>query len=153
MEKLILIANLGRLRILKFREAGDDPRQKPHLIEAPGSPLEMRPKFIREVVTDKAGRFSQSGSTDRLTGMSYGEEHELESQLDKQALDNIAEKIDETLAAEGYPLWRLMANQGILGSLQAALPAAARQSLAYAEAGDLTRMPVAELEKRLLEHA
>src|SRR6478672_4042576 len=124
MEKLILIANLGRLRILKYQEAGDDPLQKPHLIEAPGSPVEMRPKFIREVVTDQAGRFSQSGSTDRLTGMSYGEEHELESELQKQALAHIVEKIDETLSAEGYPFWRLMANRGILASIENELPPA-----------------------------
>lgn len=153
MEKLILIANLGRLRILKFKHAGDDPQQKPHLIEAPGSPLEMRPKFIHEVVTDQAGQFTQSGPTDRLGGMSYGEDHELESELEKQALQNIAEKITETLASEGYPSWRLMANQGILASLQSVLPAEARQTLVHAEAGDLTKLPLAELEKRLLEHA
>lgn len=150
MEKLIMIANLGRVRALKFREPGLDPQEQAHFDEEPGSPFEMRPELITDVVTDQAGRFTQSGPTDLLAGMSYGEEHELEAELENQALNRIAGKIDEIIAAEGYPPWRLMATQELLPHLQQALPAAARESLVRSEAGDLTKMRLADLEARLL---
>lgn len=150
MEKLIVIANLGRVRPLTFRSAGEDPREKAHLVEVPGSTVEMRPESIGTVVTDKAGRATQSGPVDRKGGMSYGEEHNLKSELEKQALIRIATKIGEIVAAEGNPAWRLVAPQTILQSLQAALPPAAKKALADTVAGDLTSLPLPELEKRFL---
>ncbi len=150
MEKLIVIANLGRVRPLKFREAGNDPQQKEHLVEEAGTTLEMRPEAIHEVVTDQAGRFGQGGPAGRKDGMSYGEEHNLEAELEKQALQRIAGKIGEIVAAEGYPAWRLVFPQTILPSLLEVLPAAARKTLAETVTGDLTKLPLAELEKRFL---
>ena len=151
MEKLIVIANLGRVRPVKFREAGEDPREKAHLVEIPGSIVEMRPEPISALVTDQAGRATQSGPVDRKGGMSYGEEHNLKSELDKQALERIAAKIGEIVAAEGNPAWRLVVPQTILASLVEALPAAARKSLAEKVGGDLTSLPLPELEKRFFK--
>jgi hypothetical protein len=148
LEKLIVIANLGRVRPVKFRNAGEDPREKAHLMEVPGSTVEMRPESISSVVTDQAGRATQSGPVDRRGGMSYGEEHNLKSELEKQALERVAAKIGEIVAAEGNPAWRLVAPQTILPSLKEALPAVARKSLAETAPGDLTNLPLAELEKR-----
>lgn len=150
MEKLIIIANLGRVRPVKFRQSGEDPREKAHLVEVPGGVIEMRPESIREVVTDQAGRATQSGPVDRKGGMSYGEEHNLKTELEKQALERIAAKIGEIVAGEGNPAWRLVIPQTILPSMLKALPAAARQSLADTVAGDLTLLPLPELEKRFI---
>jgi hypothetical protein len=150
MEKLIIIANLGRVRPVKYRQAGEDPRDKAHLVEVPGELAEMRPESISEAVTDQAGRFTQGGAVDRKGGMSYGEEHNLKSELEKQALERIAAKIGQIVASEGDPTWRLFVPQAILSSLLKALPAPARKSLGEAVAGDLTSMPLPELEKRLL---
>ena len=101
METLIVIANLGRVRSVKFREAGDHPQDRAHLFEDPGSTVEMRPQPIHAVVTDQAGRFSQGGPLDRKAGMSYGEELNLETELQKHALARIAEKISEIVAIGG----------------------------------------------------
>jgi hypothetical protein len=150
MEKLIVIANLGRVRPVKFRSAGEDPQQKAHLFEEPGGIVEMRPETISAVVTDQAGRFSQSGPVGLRGGMSYGEEHNLKSELDKQALARVAGKIGEIVIAEANPAWRLVAPQTILPALIKALPAAARKSLAETVPGDLTSLPLPELEKRFL---
>lgn len=148
LEKLIVIANLGRVRPVKFRSAGEDPREKAHLVEEPGSVVEMRPESISSVVTDQAGRSTQSGPVDRRGGMSYGEEHHLKSELEKQALERVAAKIGEIVAAEGNPAWRLVAPQPILPSLMQALSAVARKSLAQTVPGDLTHLPLPDLEKR-----
>jgi hypothetical protein len=150
MQPLILIANLGRVRSLTYHEAGADPQQKAHLVEAPGSVAELRPHAIHEVVTDHAGRFPQSGPVDRLAGMSYGEEHHLEDELERQALETVAAEIDRRVAAAAHPAWRLVAPQPILAALQKALAPATRATLAHAEPGDLTRLTLEDLEQRFI---
>ena len=150
MQKLIVIANLGRVRPVKFKPAGEDPQDKAHLREEPGTAVELKPQTITEVVTDRVGRYRQSGSHDHQGGMSYGEEHHLKSELAAQALARIAGKIGDIVAAAGYPAWRLVFPQELLPSLRKALPPAVALSLAEVEAGDLTKLPLAELEKRFL---
>jgi hypothetical protein len=150
MQKLIVIANLGRVRPVKYKPAGEDPQDKAHLHEEPGSTVEMRPPSIQQVVTDQAGQFRQSGSSDRLGGRSSGEEHHLKTELANQALERIAGKIGDIVAAAGYPSWRLVFPQELLPSLRKALPAAAAQALCEVVAGDLTKLPLAELEKRFI---
>jgi len=150
MQKLIVIANLGRVRPVQFKPAGEDPQDKAHLHETPGSAVELRPQSITEVVTDRVGRFRQSGSHNHPGGMSYGEEHHLKTALENQALARIAGTIGDIVAAAGYPAWRLVFPQELLPSLRKTLPAAVSIALAEVMAGDLTRLPLAELEKRLL---
>ncbi len=153
MEKLIVIANLGRVRPVKFRDAGEDPRERAHLVEVPGASVEMRPETISAVVTDQAGRATRSGPVGMKGGMSYGEEHNLKTELDKQALGRIAAAICGIVAAEGNPAWHLVAPPTILPSLLETLSVAARKSLADTTAGDLTNAPLADLEKRFLKGA
>ena len=151
MEPLIILSNLGRVRVLAFRAAGDDPQQQAHLSEAADSTVEMRPESVSQVVTDSAGRFTQSGPLGRGAGMSYGEEHGLEAELERQALQRIAAEIGERVAAEGNPPWHLAAPAAILPALKKALPAAAVKSLANTTAADLTKLPLAKLEGQLLQ--
>jgi hypothetical protein len=153
MENLIVIANLGRVRPVKFKPAGDDPLEEAHLLEEPGSTVEMRPHSIHQAVTDSAGRFPQGGPADRLTGMSYGEEHHLEAELKTQALERVAAKIGEIVACAGYPKWRLVIPQEIMPALLKALSPAAHKTLGGVVAGDLTKIPLADLEKRFLHES
>lgn len=153
MEPLIILANLGRVRVVHHQPAGDHPQEKSHLVESLDSTTELRPSAIHEVVTDHAGRFPQSGPLDRLGGMSYGEEHHLEAELETQALRRIADRIAEVVTAEGCPRWQLTAPQPILPALVEALPAKVRQSLVHKEGGDFTRLTLADLERHFLIHA
>lgn len=142
MESLIIIANLGRVRPVKFRPAGEDPREKAHIVEMPDRNAEMKTPQISDLVTDQAGRTSQNGP---------GQENHLKLEVDRQSLERVAAKIAEVVAAEGHPAWRLVAPVTILGALQDALPPAAKKCLGHAEAGDLTGMPLPDLEKRFLK--
>ncbi len=153
MQKLLLLANSGRVRFLVFKETGDDPAEKPHLLEGPGSPVEMRPASIHETVTDRAGRFSQGGAAGRPAGMSHGDEYELEEQLETEALKRVAAKIDEIVSVAGYPAWQLVAPATILGALRKELPEPTLRVLAHSEPGDLTKLPVADLEKRFIQRS
>lgn len=150
MQKLLVLANSGRVRFLVFKESGDDPLEQAHLLEAPGSPVEMRPASVQKTVTDQAGRFRQGSGSANGAGMSHGEEHELEAHLESEALKRVAAKIDEIISVAGYPHWQLFAPSTILSELQQALPATSRRCLTRSDTGDLTKFTVAELEKRLL---
>ena len=151
MEPLIILANLGRVRVLRYHKAGDIPQEKPHLAEAPDSTTELRPEAVHEVVTDQAGRFTQSGEMGRLGGMSFGEELHLESELEKRALHRVAERIGAVVTEEGFPEWRLTAPQEILAALLEAIPGEARKTLSRSEPGDFTRASLADLEARFLK--
>lgn len=150
MQKLLVFANLGRVRFLVFKQSGDDPLEQAHLLEAPGSPCEVRKASIHQTVTDQAGRFSQGGASAHGVGMSYGDEYELEERLEVEALKRVASKIDEIIFVAGYPGWHLVAPSTILSKLQEALSEPTRRCLSGSEAGDLTKIPLADLEKRFL---
>ncbi len=153
MQKLLILANSGRVRFLVFKESGDDPLDKAHLLEGPGSPVEMRTASIHDTVTDHAGRFSQGGPLGRGAGMSFGDEHELEGQLEIEALKRVAAKIDEIVSVAGYPGWQLVAPSPILTALREALADLTRRAMSQSEPGDLTKLPLADLEKRFIRAA
>ncbi len=150
MKSLIVIANLGRVRVLKLRPAGDDPVQQDHLFEVPTSNGVEPPKMIHEVVTDQSGRFAEGNAANLQTGMSNGENLKLEAELQRDALQKIASRIGEAVEAEGAPPWMLVAPSQILPALKQALPAQSRKTLGETQAADLTRTPLRELEDRFL---
>ncbi len=152
MEKLIIIASLGRVRPLKYQKTDDDPLQPKHLVEEAESVIEINHEPVRSVVTDQAGRFSKSGPAGRSAGMSDGEDHNLKSDIESKTLRRVADTIAKIVAREGHPDWRLIAPGVIMPELLRALPAAARQSLVTSENGDLTKLPIGELEKRLINN-
>lgn len=150
MKKLIIAANLGKLRVLKYRAAGEDPIEQDHLLEEPEKSSEQHVNTIQEEVTDQAGRFGRGAAAGFETGMSYGEEHNLEREIERGALNHIAARIDRILNADGYPAWVLAAPQSILARLKDKLPAAASQTLASEVGADLTQCPLQEMEDRFL---
>jgi hypothetical protein len=150
MENLLMLANLGRVRAFSLRPAGLDPQEKPHFIELPNSPIEMRPEAINEIASDQAGRFPRGGAINRQAGMSYGENHNLAGQIESQALQRVAAAIGQLVYAQGYPKWRLVAPQPILSTLEQALSPQARAVLGRTEPADLTHETLAQLEERFL---
>jgi hypothetical protein len=150
MKKLIIAANLGKVRVLKHRVAGEDPIEQDHLIEVPEKSSEEHVATIQEAVTDQAGRFGRGGPAGFETGMSYGEEHNLEKEMERNALRNVASRIEHVLDEKGYPPWILAAPQSILARLKETLPPAARKALTSAVGADLTQCPLQELEARFL---
>ena len=150
MKKLIIAANLGNLRVLKYREAGEDPVERDHLIEEEGESGKQHVKTIQETVTDQSGRFARGVPVGMETGMSYGDEHGLKAEIERGALKKMVARIECALSAEGYPAWILAAPQAILARLQEALPADARRNLLSSVGADLTRCPLSEMEARFL---
>lgn len=150
MKKIIIAANLGNLRVLKFREAGEDPIEQAHLVEEPGESGREHVKSIHETVTDQSGRFARGGAVGFETGMSHGEEHNLKAEIERGALKKMAARIECALSAEGHPAWILAAPKPILGRLADMLTETSRKLLLSTVGADLTRCPLAEMEKRFL---
>lgn len=150
MKKLIIAANLGRVRVLKFRSAGEDPIEQDHLIEKPDESSKQHVDAIHETVTDQAGRFGRGTPVGLGTGMSYGEEHNLEREMERGALKRIASRIQDILKAEGDPVWILAAPRTMIERLKDSLPASSRKLLLADVGADLTRCPLHEMEQRFL---
>ncbi|MDP3850354.1 MAG: host attachment protein [Luteolibacter sp.] len=150
MKKIIIAANLGNLRVLKYREAGEDPIEQEHLIEEAGESGKVHVKSMQETVTDQAGRFARGGAVGFETGMSHGEEHHLQDEIERNALRQIAARVEYALAAEGHPPWILAAPKPILSRLKGLLSQDSRNSLSSSVGADLTRSPLVEMEKRFL---
>jgi hypothetical protein len=150
MKKLIIAANLGKVRVLKFRAAGEDPIEQAHLIEEPDAITEVHVETIPEAVTDQAGRFGRGARVGYETGMSYGDEHNLEREMERGALRRIATRIGDILKRADHPAWILAAPQSILAQLEQALPTSARKTLVSSVGADLTQCRLQEMEERFL---
>ena len=152
MDKLVILADLGRVRALKVIEAGFDPAEQTHLSEIDEVAVEFHRPSLHETVTDQAGRFAHGGPLDRRQGMSYGEEHELEAEIELQAIHRIAQRIGEIVRRAGNPAWRLVAPRQVLHQVQAALPPDVAAALARTDGADLTGHRLEDLEHRFLQH-
>lgn len=150
MNRMIIAANLGQIRVLRLREAGDDPAEKRHLVEDGSASLQEHVKSIHETVTDQSGRFSRGGGAGVPAGMSTGEEHHLKAEMERQAVQRIAGHLDAILQTEGHPGWVLCAPQPVLARLLETLSRAAVERLDSTVGADLVRCPLADMEKRFL---
>ena len=150
MKKLIIIASLGRVRPLTYTQPGDDPLEHAHLSEEPGHIVDINLEHLGSVTTDQSGRFGRSVPPNRKTGMSYGEGHNLEKRLEQQALKQAARTITTIVTQAGNPQWQLISPQALMPRLLKALPAPVRHTCSTSNAGDWTKLPIIEIEKRLL---
>lgn len=146
--QLIIAANLGRVRVLKVHEPGDDPAEQRHLSEERVESLRMHVNSMSEEVTDQAGRFAMGDSAAMQRGMSCGEEHHLEKEIERQALERAARHIDAILRHEHHPRWILAAPQPIAARLKNQLARDSVETLDSVVGADLTRCPLPEMEER-----
>lgn len=146
--QLIIAANLGRVRVLKIHEAGDDPAEQRHLSEERVESLQMHVNSVSEEVTDQAGRFAKGDSATMTRGMSCGEEHHLEEEIERLAVERAARHIDAILRHEQYPHWILAAPQPIAARLKSQLAPDSVDTLDSVVGADLTRCPLPEMEER-----
>ena len=150
MESLIVIANLGKIRCIKVKTADGDPGEQDHLTEAAGSMIEEPLEHRGEVVTDQSGRFAQGTVSGQEGGMSYGEQHNLDTEIERKAIKRISDRIVKIVAAEGNRRWLLAAPKPILNRLVETLSKPCRDALSRTVGADLVKEPLAKLEQRFL---
>lgn len=150
MKKLIIISDLGRVRALTIRE-GSEPEGIPdHLVEYPGGNWDGTVQSRGDTVTDQSGRFGRNAQPGMAGGMSIGEEHQLDAELERKNLERVVAHISEVVEKAGCPPTVLAAPQAVLKRVEEGLSPAASRVIVSRVGADLTKEPVPKLEKRFL---
>ncbi len=148
MEKMIVVADLGRLRA--FRLAPEDPLDggNVHAHEVEISPLDEQPESVHEMVTDQAGRFARGSRVGRMTGMSRSEANGMLAEQEARLIKLLASRIESLAAGFGTSEWTLVAPDRICKRLESTLGAGVKDSLCQVEKADLTHASLQDIEKR-----
>jgi hypothetical protein len=150
MKKLIVIADMGRVRALTVKE-GSEPEGIPdRLTEHAAGSLDVEMETRSGTVTDQSGRFAQNAGAGVAGGMSHGEGHQLDNELQRKNMERIAAHITKVVEESGCPPTVLAAPQSVLQRLESSLSTRAQNVIVNRVGADLTKEPVAKLQKRFL---
>ncbi|HQW29944.1 MAG TPA: host attachment protein [Verrucomicrobiales bacterium] len=150
MRTFIVLADLGRVRAVQIKLASGLTEEKNHLHEVESAAFVHRESSLGDIVSDQAGRFSQGQIAGMAGGMSYGEEHELENEIEKNNIAIVAGRVDHLIAEAGYPPSILAAPKSILTRLAEELSDETLSAIQETVAADLTKASLKDLEKRFL---
>lgn len=145
-DRLLILTDLGMVRVLNFKEAGDDPRDRAHLIEL--SENELGPPR-GAVTTDGPGKFNRGSAAGTGEAMSHAET-KLDVEVEKRAIAQVASEICAVIANLGCNSFVLAAPQEHLKRLETEMDANCREKLQESMGADLTKSPLKDLEKRFL---
>lgn len=144
--RLLVLTDLGMVRVLNFKEAGDDPRNLAHLVELSSDELGS-PRGAE--TTDSPGRFNRGSAAGIGEAMSHAET-KLDMEVEKRAIAQVAKEICDVVARLGCTSFVLAAPQEHLKRLEAEMDADCRGKLGKSLGADLTKTSLKELEKRFL---
>ena len=142
--RLLITANLGRLRAFRVLPSDDPTRSNYVVQELETAPLELVPQTISELASDQAGRFNSDGSE----GMSRGEAHGLEREEERRLIAQLAERIGGVIDTESPAGWFLAAPKSINARLLEGLGSERQRTLRENRAQDLCKLGGNELGKR-----
>ncbi len=145
-DRLLILTDLGMVRVLNIKEAGDDPRDRAHLIEL--SESELGPPR-GAVTTDGPGKFNRGSAAGTGEAMSHAET-KLDVEVEKRAIAQVASEICAVVANLGCNSFVLTAPQEHLKRLETEMDANCRGKLQDSVGADLTKSPLKDLEKRFL---
>jgi hypothetical protein len=145
-DRLLILTDLGMVRVLNFREAGDDPRDLAHLMELSENELGA-PRGA--TTTDSPGKFNRGSAAGSGVAMSHAET-KLDVEVEKRAIAQVAKAICEVVANLGCNSFVLAAPQEHLKRLETEMNANCREKLGESLGADLTKSSLKELERRFL---
>lgn len=145
-DRLLVLTDLGTVRVLKFREAGDSPQERAHLQELSESDLGP-PRG--SVTTDEPGKFGRGFAAGEGEALSHAET-KLDLEVEKRAIAQVAREICEYVANLGAKRFILAAPQEHLKRLESEMDPACRKKLSESIGSDLTKNTLKDLEKRFL---
>jgi hypothetical protein len=145
-DRLLILTDLGMVRVLSFKEAGDDPRDRAHLKELSENELGA-PRGA--ATTDGPGRFNRGSAAGNGEAMSHAET-KLDVEVEKRAIAQVAKEICDVVAELQCRSFVLAAPQEHLKRLESEMDAACRGKLGESLGADLTKTSLKDLEKRFL---
>lgn len=139
--KLVVLTNLGNLRAYRVEyEAGES---SPRLTQVEGLSLIDAHHKLGDRVSDQAGRFPSANGNG--SGMSIGENHNLELENGRRLLKQMASSINDLVQRENPELWFLAAPQEINQRIVDGLDAGVRSRLTKNSHADLVKTPKADI--------
>ena len=144
--RLLILTDLGTVRVLKYHAGGDDPRDRSHLVELSESELGS-PRGA--ATTDQPGKFNRGFAAGTGEAMSHAET-KLDVEVEKRAIAQVAREICGVVADLGCSNFILAAPQEHLKRLEAGMDADCRAKLRESHGADLTNATLKDLEKRFL---
>lgn len=145
-DRLLILTDLGMVRVLNFRAAGDDPRDLAHLVELSENELGA-PRGAE--TTDGPGKFNRGSAAGSGEAMSHAET-KLDIEVEKRAIAQVAREICEVVAKLECSSFMLAAPQEHLKRLEAEMDTDSRGKLEESLGADLTKASLKDLEKRFL---
>lgn len=145
-DRLLILTDLGTVRVLNFREAGDSPQNLAHLVEL--SSDELGPPRGSQT-TDSPGKFNRGTAAGNGEAMSHAET-KLDIEVEKRAITQVAKEICEVVANLGCKSFTLAAPQEHLKRLEAEMDTSSREKMRESLGADLTKSSLKDLEKRFL---
>ena len=138
-DKLIVLADLGRMKAYRVTRDEMSKTQKLEVVEAVEN-AEAQSKLLNKV-SDKAGRFPGSnGGT-----LSIGENHNLKLETARRGVRQISESINRLVKKEKPSLWFFAAAKDINQRIVDELSAGARAKLKKNVTADITKVGKSEL--------
>ncbi|MBB5351032.1 protein required for attachment to host cells [Haloferula luteola] len=142
MKRLLIVADLGRMKAYRISKDDDDPTTSPAFEDLKDIDLENRHSRVSDRFTYQAGRMSHGPG-----GNSVGERHREQAEVEGNQLlaiaghiDAVAQGADETIC--------LAAPKTILAKLRDSLSAGVRQRIVKDLPLDLVKVPKRELLQR-----
>lgn len=147
LNTLVVVADLGTIRAFRTRMTHPDQQ---HLLEidVPGQPPVREP--IHDQVSDQAGRFPAGTANSEPGGMAHGDIHGKTAEDERRQLKEVAVTVEEVVNQEHFEAWRLAAPKAINNRLTALLSEEIRERLVLNLHADFTKLPIQEIEERLL---
>jgi len=145
-ERLLILTDLGTVKVLNFKPAGDDPRDRAHLAELSDAELES-PRGAE--TTDSPGKFNRGNSAGNGEAMSHAET-KLDIEVEKRAIAKVAKEISVVIANLECKHFILAAPQEHLKRLESEMDQDCRDKITKSIGADLTNSSLKDLEKRFL---
>lgn len=144
--RLLFLVGLGKVRVLRFPPPNSPDQGRAHLTEL--SEDELAPPRGTKT-TDSPGRFNRGTAAGEGEAMSHAET-KLDLEVEKRAITQVAEEIDEAVKRFSCQSFILAAPQEHLKRLEAAMDPDSKKKLAKSIGSDLTKLSLPDLEKRFL---
>jgi hypothetical protein len=138
--RLLMVADLGLLKAFRLEqpEAGS-----PRLIPLQQMSLESAHQHLADQLTDSAGR--RATHPGNRGGGTMADRHNLDLEVKRRLIKQIARKIEEIANGEGTEGWWLAAHKEIIRPILEALPQALRARAETQVPRDLTKLEPKEI--------
>lgn len=145
-QPLLILTDLGKVRVLTFTEPSDDPIEKKHLKELSDKELSSP---IGAETTDTPGKFNRGYEAGSGEAMSHAET-KLDVEIEKRSISQVATEICNIVDSYGSHSIILAAPQEHLNRLMMEMTAEVRDKITDSYGLDLTNEKLADLENRFL---